>query len=65
MPEAWRPAVLLRQSTDKMKDHSSVLHAQISLIPCEQNNWGRASRRLANWRLIKKYGDRWVLLKLP
>lgn len=33
-----RSAVVLRQSTDKMRDHHYALHAQISVIPCEQNN---------------------------
>lgn len=31
-----RSAVVLRQSTDKMRDHHSALHAQISVIPCEK-----------------------------
>lgn len=60
-----RSAVVLGQCTDKMRDHHSALHAQISVIPCEQNNWNGASRHLANWRLIKTYGDRWFLLKMP
>lgn len=60
-----RSAVVLRQSTDKMRDQHSALDAPFGVMPCEQNNWNRASRHLANWRLIKKRGDRWFLLKLP
>lgn len=35
-----RSAVVLRQSTDKMRDHHSALHAQISVIPCEKKTTG-------------------------
>lgn len=35
-----RSVVVLRQSTDKMRDHHSALHAQISVIPCEKKTTG-------------------------